>query len=155
MQVTAEKNVFANSVRLISIDGSNVIPTTVRYQDRKPLVGRAAFDGKPVAENLVDDFKVDLGMQSRESHAKALRAVTDDDSRSALIITKDFIDGCLQKARKEIGEDNFPSSVVVAEPIAMGGQSLNTESWLTNYRSCLRHILTGQFEDVDFIPEPF
>ena len=147
------RELFVNGVRPVSVHGSSTVPTVVRYEGSKALVGVEALQGCENPSHLREDFKVEIG--NEDPLKLAQRAGTT--GRSILGIAKDFTDRIVGIALEKIAQEGSakPTKILVAEPLALAGASVSHDSWLQNYRQSLRRILGGKFDEVDFMPEPF
>lgn len=148
---------FISAVQLARIDGSNVIPTALYYDERKPLVGREALGRCPSPELLVEDFKLDLGRSDPDAqvHRPGLRDATP--RRTPVGLLKDFLEETLKKITQWLDVQGLavPTRILIAEPLSLGGNSVADEAWLSYYRKAIRKVLHGRFAEIDFLPEPF
>jgi len=114
-----------------------------------------ALQGCENPSHLREDFKVEIGNEDPLKLAQRTGATTA--GRSILGIAKDFTDLIISIALDKIAQDGSakPTKIIVAEPLALAGASVSDDRWLHNYRQSLRRILSGKFDEVDFMPEPF
>jgi hypothetical protein len=160
----ANKEFFIKAVPMVDIDGATNIPTALFYEGKgKYLIGmeaRAAAQTAGQRDALNVDFKIDLGNEDPSlprSHRQFLTAT--GDTKSPRELTGDFIDQIVRNVRGWLADRSAGdvSAIVVAEPLTMQGESVNS-SWLANYRRSLRRILLGKGfseDNIDFMPEPF
>ena len=153
----ARKLPFISSVQLARIDDSYIIPTSVYYENRKPLVGRDAVERCPSPEMLIEEFKIDLGTFDPNSTARRPEATENTPRRTPVGIAKDFFDETLKKINEWLSIQglSLPSKILIAEPLSLSGNDMATESWLSNYRRSVRKALQNRFKQIDFLPEPF
>ena len=146
------KELFVNGVRQIRVDGSTTVPTIVRYEGGRALVGADALHGCENPSDLREDFKVEIGNEDSSKLAQRTAG-----ARSILGIAKDFTDRLVRSALESIDRDGRakPTKILVAEPLALSSASMPHERWLQNYRQSMKRILLGKFEEIDFMPEPF
>ncbi|WPZ34035.1 hypothetical protein T8K17_22700 [Thalassobaculum sp. OXR-137] len=151
--MSVKKELFVSAVKLLSIDGDRTVPTVVDYQNGKVRVGTDALEGS----SYRDDFKVELGERDPASQARTRVSVGASQVRSPLGMTRDFCDENIKKIKKliEFEGQQFPNRVLIAEPLSLSNSKNVTETWLSNYRACMRRALHGKFEEIDFMPEPF
>jgi len=114
-----------------------------------------ALQGCENPSHLREDFKVEIGNEDPLKLAQRTGATTA--GRSILGIAKGFTDLIISIALDKIAQDGSakPTKIIVAEPLALAGASVSDDRWLHNYRQSLRRILSGKFDEVDFMPEPF
>ena len=151
------RELFINGVRQVRVHGSSSIPTVVRYEGAKALVGMEALQDCANPSDIREDFKVELGNEDPMKLAQRSGKGGTTAGRSILGIAKDFTDGILNVALEKIAQEGSakPTKILVAEPLALAGATGSHEGWLQNYRQSLRRILTGRFDEIDFMPEPF
>ncbi len=149
------KELFINGVRQVRVHGSATIPTVVRYEGGKALVGAEALQGCEDPSHLREDFKVEIG--NEDPLKLAQRTGTGTAGRSVLGIAKDFTDWIISIALDKIAQDGSakPTKILVAEPLALVGATVSEDHWLQNYRQSMRRVLSAKFDEVDFMPEPF
>lgn len=147
-----QRELFVNGVRQVRVDGSTTVPTVVRYEGGKALVGAEALQGCDNPSDLREDFKVEIGNEEPSKLAERTAG-----ARSILGIAKDFTDRLIGSALETIDRDGRgrPTKILVAEPLALSSNSVPHERWLQNYRQSMKRILSSRFEEVDFMPEPF
>ena len=150
------KELFINGVRQVSVHGNTTVPTVVRYHGGKALVGVEALQGCEHPSQRREDFKVEIGNEDPLKLAQRPAEGSSSSGRSVLGIAKDFTDYIVGVALNKIDEGSAkPTKILVAEPLALATASGSEDRWLQNYRQSLRRMLSGKFEEVDFMPEPF
>lgn len=151
------RELFINGVRQVKVHGNSSIPTVVRYEGGKALIGVEALHGSKSASDLREDFKVEIGNEDPLKLAQRTGTGGNAAGRSILGIAKDFTDRVVSLALEKIAQEGSakPTKILVAEPLALGGASVSHENWLQNYRQSMRRILSGKFDEIDFMPEPF
>src|SRR4051812_20827969 len=110
---------FISSVQLARIDDSYVIPTTLYYDGRKPLVGRDAQELCKAPELLVEEFKIDLGVIDPDSSVRR-PTITDNTPRQTPVgLAKDFFDETLRKINGWLDIQGLasPTKILIAEPL--------------------------------------
>jgi len=153
-----EKDFFINAVQMVEVEGSANIPTVLLYdRSQRVLIGfLALMEG--VAEDLNEEFKLDLGNVDPESKkARTPFFTATGIPKSAAELTADFLNVLIKDVRRWMSQTGLAGapSILLAEPLALEGELVSPE-WLANYRSNLRRILAGKgFETIDFLPEPF
>jgi hypothetical protein len=155
MQLARE--LFINGVRQVTVHGNSTVPTVVRYQGGKALVGIEALQGCENPSHLREDFKVEIGNEDPLKLAQRTGTGASPAGRSILGIAKDFTDQIVGIALDKITQEDSakPTKILVAEPLALAGSSVADDRWLQNYRDSMRRILSGKFAEIDFMPEPF
>lgn len=152
------KEFFINSIELIDVSSSANIPTVLLYRpSRSPLIGSQALSHATERDEVNEDFKVDLGNQKPGTTSGRRFFCADERMRSAADLTSDFIHELTGKVGAWLDSRDIRqgTNVLIAEPLAMQ-EGLVSESWLANYRSYIRRILSGKgFANIDFLPEPF
>ncbi len=151
------RELLINGVRQVRVHGNATIPTVVRYEGGKPLVGVEALQDCENPSHLREDFKVEIGNEDPLKLAQRTGIGTTTAGRSILGIAKDFTDQIINIALEKIAQDGSakPTKILVAEPLALAGASVSDDRWLQNCRQSMRRILSGKFDEVDFMPEPF
>lgn len=147
-----QRELFVTGVRQIRVNGSTTVPTVVRYDGGRALVGMDALQACENPSDLREDFKVEIGNEDPTKLAQRTAA-----TRSVLGIAKDFTDRLVGTALESIDRDGRarPTKILVAEPLALSSATVPHERWLQNYRQSMKRILSGRFDEVDFMPEPF
>lgn len=114
------KELFINGVRQVRVHGNVTIPTVVRYEGGKPLVGVEALQGCENPSQLREDFKVEIGNEDPLKLAQRTGTGTTTAGRSILRIAKDFTDQIISIALDQIAQDGSakPTKILVAEPLA-------------------------------------
>jgi len=156
--MTVKRQPFIQSVKLADIDESQVIPTSLFYENGKPLIGREARDRCTSPEMLIEDFKIDLGNIDPDNPTKRNNLTSDRSPRkTALGLAKDFFEQSLAKLSTSLAMEGLsaPKKVLIAEPLSIAGGDRSTDSWLSNYRRSIRKVLQDKFIELDFLPEPF
>lgn len=158
MAQNKKKDIFINAIEMIKFDGSHCIPTAVSYSKEGDIkIGFDAFEFEAEPSNVCNNFKIRLGDQEAGIlNPKTIR-FADGKQRSLHQVTNDYLKNIVQKAEKILKEKGLEKAarVLVAEPVSIYEEGSAKGSWLTNYRSHVRRILTSSFSDVDFLPEPF
>jgi hypothetical protein len=154
---TQRKELFVNSVRQIRLDGHTVVPTVVLYKDGSYHTGFSAFENAAKPADVRENFKIELGIDDPVKLAQTKWVSGVNQRRSTLGIAKDFMDRVVGDALLSIERQGFkrPSRILVAEPLSLAQDRVAHDEWLKNYRGCVRQVLRGKFDDVDFMPEPF
>lgn len=150
-----KRELFIHTPKMVDIDGRTNIPTVLLYEGNKHYIGQLALDkGCSSPDLLNEDFKIELGNQDP---TKRRFETASGHLRSAAGLAKDFIDQALELSKRWLQERglSMPQRILIAEPLAMGKAQRVNEAWLVNYRSALRRALTGRFDEIDFLPEPF
>jgi len=157
--VTLAKQIFINAIKLVEIDGQTILPTAVSYAGRKAVIGKDALIADNTSNVVHDNFKLALGGIDPRTREREQVSIGGAEWRSAVGLTKDFVDTSLDKVRDWIGRENLKpaSRILVAEPISLAASPDVSNDWLKNYRHHLKRILEAreQFRDVAFLPEPF
>jgi hypothetical protein len=155
--MSLKKMPFISSVQLIRIDGSTVIPTTLYYDDKKPLAGKQALEYCSSPELLVEDFKLDLGLHDPDSPTRRSTLIENTPRRTPVGLLKDFLDETLRKVDAWLVATGLtaPTKILIAEPLSLAGKEVADENWLSHYRKSLKKVLHGKFAEIDFMPEPF
>jgi hypothetical protein len=154
-----KKEFLINAVRMVEVDGSANIPTSLFYSNKgKVLIGSAAIAAAKHRRQINEDFKIDLGnIDPKSPSQKRLFPTADGERRSAGALTGDFLHELIQHTKGWIADNGVSksNSILLAEPLAMQTDLASSE-WLSNYRRNLERILKGKgFENIDFLPEPF
>ena len=151
------KSFFINAVRMISFDGSESIPTAIRYAQDGVDIGVQAVSAATDTDIVNEDFKIDLGrVKVGQSAFTRVRSTCGDGKRrSAFEITADFIDRICRRAGDYLESLRMKSAdyVLVSEPLSFHAE--DNLDWLESYRGNIRRILSGKFAEVEFLPEPF
>ena len=158
MGLSTTKLPFVSSVNLVQIDGRNVVPTTIFYDsDKRPHIGFEAREICHAPEQLLEDFKIQLGQHDPDAITKRSAGTAHSPRNTIAGVTQDFFRALLVKVNNTLERQGrpLPKSVLIAEPLALSGIDMAEESWLSNYRRAIRRILQGRFEQIDFLPEPF
>lgn len=152
-----QKQLFITAIQLAEIDGSAVIPTILAYKTNGVLVGYEALKQHPEEASVHEDFKIELGGIDPRTWTRDDVEVRKGEWRSAVGLTKDFIDHTISQVNSWIEARGLQRAkrIMVAEPIAMGDSEEVSANWLANYRLHVRGILKRYFDDVAFLPEPF
>jgi len=156
--LSIKKLPFVSSVSLIPIDGRNVVPTAIYYDgDKRAHVGHEARDRCASPEHLLEDFKVQLGQHDPDAVTRRSASSPHAPRLTVAGIAQDFFREVLTKVNECLERQGrpLPTSILIAEPLALSGIDMAEESWLSNYRRAIRRILHGRFEQIDFLPEPF
>lgn len=153
----AKKKILINQVKVASIQDRSTIPTKIKYDGRNFKIGHDAGSDRENNSRIIGNFKVELGRQTREQQISKKINVSKGHSRTALGITKDFLEALCGEVKKDIDRygQQMPKKVLVAEPISIEEEGKVSGQWLANYRHAIRTALQNQFEEVDFLPEPF
>ena len=151
------KNFLVSAVQLVPIYGHRTVPTAVYYRGREPIVGNGVWDEADTSANTRDNFKIELGQRDPSSLARKASNIAPGSTRTPIGIAKDFCAQVLSNVQQEIESqgNSFPKRILIAEPISLGGSETASDSWLSNYRACMRRVLHGMFQEIDFMPEPF
>ncbi|MFT8307316.1 hypothetical protein [Acetobacter malorum] len=147
-----QRELFVTGVHQVRLNGSTTVPTVVRYEGGKALVGTDALQDCENPSDLREDFKVEIGNEDPSKLAQRIAG-----TRSILGIAKDFTDRLIGSSLESIAREGraTPTKILVAEPLALSSASVPHERWLQNYRQSMKRILSGRFEEIDFMPEPF
>lgn len=154
-----KKEFLINAVRMVEVEGSANIPTSLLYAGKgKVLIGSAAIAAAQNRRQINEDFKIDLGnIDPSSSASKQLFPTADGEKKSAAALTGDFLHELIQHTKDWLADNGISkgTSVLLAEPLAMQ-TDLATSDWLSNYRRNLERILKGKgFQNIEFLPEPF
>lgn len=155
--MSVRKLPFIQSVKLATIDESEVIPTALYYEQGRVFIGREARDRCSSPELLIEDFKVELGRIDPDNPTRRSSSADKSPRRTALGLAKDYFDEALSKLDTSLALQGLttPGKVLIAEPLSLADSDKATEAWLSNYRRSIRKILQGRFAEIDFMPEPF
>lgn len=155
--MAVDKKLLISQVKVLRPFDQQAIPTKIRYSGKKFAVGRAAEMAQEDSGSCYENFKVELGRLSRAQAQTALQNVSSRHRRSVVGMTMDFLSAVIEETKAQIQADGgtFPKKVLVAEPLSLEEEGAVSGQWLSNYRSNIRTALGSQFEDIDFLPEPF
>jgi hypothetical protein len=155
--MSVRKLPFIQSVKLAAIDESEVIPTTLFYDQGRVFIGREAREKCSSPELLIEDFKVELGRLDPDNPVRRSSAAEKSPRRTALGLAKDYFEEALKKLDTSLALQGLvaPNKILIAEPLSLADSDKATEAWLSNYRRSIRKILQGRFAEIDFLPEPF
>jgi hypothetical protein len=153
---SVRRTLWVESIDLVQFDGESVIPTALCYEKDKLSVGYSAI--RKLRENKIVNvnFKLNLGDHSPKAKRWKLFESEDQDERNALQLTGDFFKTILDNVKKQkfySPEAQKKLKIMVAEPLAFQIRD-RSESWLKNYRACIREILCD-YATVEFLPEAF
>lgn len=149
---------FISSVNLVQIDGRNVVPTAIYYgSGKKPHIGFDARERCEAPEQLLEDFKIELGQYDPDAVTRRTASTPHSHRTTIVAIAQDFFRELLSKVNGwlELQGRPLPKSILIAEPLALSGINMAEENWLSNYRRAIRRVLHGRFDQIDFLPEPF
>ncbi len=161
----AKKDLFIHSIQQVEVSGSKNIPTAVFYRTGGDyLIGYDAQEATEKVWDVNQDFKVDLGRHDTKAKRHLRFPTASGESRSAYVITQDFIARVLNQTSRWLTTHQIEHSahILIAEPLAM--QAQQDADWLENYRVNLREMLSKRtsqeypnicFDEVSFLPEPF
>jgi hypothetical protein len=82
--MSVRKLPFIQAVKLATIDESEVIPTTLYYDQGKVFIGRDAREKCLSPELLIEDFKVELGKLDPDNPTRRSTAADKSPRRTAL-----------------------------------------------------------------------
>jgi hypothetical protein len=155
--MSVRKLPFIQSVKLATIDESDVIPTTLYYDQGRPIIGREAREKCVSPELLIEDFKVELGRIDPDNPVRRSNSADKSPRRTALGLAKDYFEEALKKLDTSLAVQGLvaPNKILIAEPLSLADSDKATEAWLSNYRRSIRKVLLGRFAEIDFLPEPF
>lgn len=156
--MSTKKLPFISSVSLVQIDGRNAIPTAIYYDsDKRAHIGYEAKDRCASPEQLLEDFKIELGQYDPDLLTKRTASAAHTPRVTVAGVAQDYfkellarVNECLERQGRPV-----PTSVLIAEPLALSGIDMAEEKWLANYRKAIQRVLKGKFEQIDFMPEPF
>lgn len=153
----SKKKLLINQVKVASIQDRATIPTKVRYEGKSFKIGKAAEESLEQSGRVFENFKVELGRQTREELKTKKQIVSKGHSRTVMGIAKDFLEGLCDEVEDGLKRQgrSFPQKVLVAEPISFEEEGKVSGQWLANYRYAVNAALNSKFEEVDFLPEPF
>lgn len=159
MAIAKEKTLWISSISPEVIDGDSYIPTSLVYSDEGgTIIGKRAELEELKGAIVNRDFKLELGevVPGGAVENRAKFRVNTGGSKSAFELTKDYISKILEPVTQTLRKSKsgkYSARVIVAEPLSfqIASQSGN---WIGNYRDNIRRMLS-QFEEVDFLPEPF
>jgi molecular chaperone DnaK (HSP70) len=148
---------FIQSVKLAAIDESEVIPTTLYYDQGRVFIGREAREKCTSPELLIEDFKLELGRLDPDNPVRRSGSAEKSPRRTALGLAKDYFDEALKKLETALALQGLvaPKKILIAEPLSLADSDKATEAWLSNYRRSIKKVLQGRFAEIDFMPEPF
>lgn len=152
-----KKKLLISQVKVASLQGRSTIPTRIQYDGKSYKIGHEVCARTSGSGGIFDDFKVELGRQSREQLKTRKRLVARGHSRTVMGTAKDFLEALCSEVAQDIGKygQELPKKVLVAEPISMEEEGKVSGQWLSNYRYAVKSALSGKFEEIDFLPEPF
>lgn len=153
----SKKKLLINQVKIANIQDRTTIPTKIRYEGKSSLIGKAAEEVTDQSRRVFENFKVELGRQSREELKTKKQLVSKGHSRTVMGIAKDFLEGLCDEVSENLKRQGqqFPKKVLVAEPISFEEEGKVSGQWLANYRYAVKASLQSRFEQIDFLPEPF
>jgi len=135
-----KKEYFINAVQMVEVDGSTNVPTVLFYdRSGRILVGSAALaEGR--AEDLNEDFKVDLGNIDPESKTPRTPFFTSGGiPKSAADLTGDFMHDLTKSVHRWLAQVglNGPTSILVAEPLALASKVVS-DGWVRDIKVLVR-----------------
>ncbi len=153
----SKKKLLINQVKIANIQDRTTIPTKIRYEGKAGLVGTKADSSQANSGRVFENFKVELGRQTRDELQTKKQRVAKGHTRSVLGIAKDFLEGVCDEVKSGLERQGqtFPKKVLVAEPISFEEEGKVSGQWLATYRYAVKSSLQSRFEQVDFLPEPF
>lgn len=151
------KNLLINQVKMTRPFDRTTIPTKIRYVGRQHAIGDEADYTTDQSSRLFENFKVEVGRISRLKAQTSQKFVSNSYKRSIVGMTKDFLGDFVNAVKSNILAEggDFPTKVLIAEPLSIEEEGKVSGQWLSNYRANIRIALAGLFEQVDFLPEPF
>jgi hypothetical protein len=159
-----KKEFLINAVRMVEVEGSPNVPTSLHYTGKgRLLIGSAAIAAAERRNQINEDFKIDLGNIEPGSAPKRMFKTSDGEKRSAAALTGDYLHEILNCTKEWLADNGISksASILLAEPLSMQTE-LASSDWLSNYRRNLERILRGKrllhpdgFKDIEFLPEPF
>lgn len=158
IELSLKKSPFISAVTIAPIDGRTVIPTQIFYDENKRAhIGYDARDRCDTPELLFENFKIELGEHNPDDVTKKTVQLPNAPRNTVAGIAQDFFRGLLGKVDQwlEVQGRARPKSILIAEPLSLGGTDMHRETWLSNYRRAILRVLDGQFDKIDFLPEPF
>lgn len=156
--MSLKKSPFISAVTIAPIDGRTVVPTQIYYDsNRKAYIGYDARERCDTPELLFENFKIELGEHNPDDVTKKTVRLPNAPRNTVAGIAQDFFRALLGKVDQwlEVQGRARPKSILIAEPLSLGGTNMHRESWLSNYRRAILRVLEGQFDKIDFLPEPF
>jgi len=153
----SNKKLLINQVKVAVLQERATIPTKIRYDGRNFKIGHEARADRNSDAQVIGNFKVELGRQTREQLISKKAKVSKGHTRTALGIAKDFLTALCDEISIDVARygRQMPKKVLVAEPISIEEEGKVSGQWLSNYRYAIKSALHGRFEEVDFLPEPF
>ena len=154
----ATRNFFVNAVGMVSFGGHESIPTAIRYRNDNPsAIGFEATLDSGDVDGMNEDFKIDLGnfKAGKGLSSRARFSCGDGEVRSSYNIADDFFSRVRLETAQHLSSHGMElaKNVLISEPLSFHANG--NADWLENYRGNLRRILSGTFESIDFMPEPF
>ena len=121
------------------------------------MIGTEADNLVSYSGRVFENFKVELGRQTRDELQTRKQRVAKGHTRTVLGIAKDFLEGLCDEVAGNLERQGqqFPKKVLVAEPISFEEEGKVSGQWLATYRYAVKASLQSRFEQVDFLPEPF
>lgn len=153
----SKKKILINQVKMASIHDRSAIPTKIQYEGKSFKIGHEASNSPQSQGKIIENFKVELGRQSREQLKTSKRIVSKGHFRTVMGVAKDFLEALCEEVYSDITKYGkpLPKKVLVAEPISIEEEGKVSGQWLSNYRYAVKSALRSKFEEVDFLPEPF
>ena len=153
-----KKKLLVNQIKVAPIQGANAVSSKIAYEGKTHCIGDETEALERQGNRVFENFKVELGRQSREKLRTAKQVVSKGHTRSVMGITKDFLEDVCEEIFQEaarLGHAN-PTKVLVAEPITLEEEGKTLGEWLSNYRFAVRKALSSsKFDEIGFLPEPF
>jgi molecular chaperone DnaK (HSP70) len=152
-----KKKILVNQIKIAPIQGANTVPTKIAYDGKSHRIGGEADKFEKSGSRVFENFKVELGRQSKEKLRTDKKVVSKGHSRTVMGITKDFLESVCDEVFKEADRLGHakPQKVLVAEPITLEEDGKTLGEWLSNYRFAVKSALSSKFDEIDFLPEPF
>lgn len=155
--MATQKTLFIQAVDSVKFEGQANVPTALYYTSAGIRYGVDALEQAPTSDAVHHDFKVALGNLDPGAVNRREIVVATGERKSPHALTNDFLKSVLDAAEAWIAQRGLKKapSILIAEPLALSGQSVATDAWLANYRNHIRRMLSSRFKDIDFLPEPF
>ena len=152
-----KKKLLVNQIKVAPIQGANTVPTKIAYEGKSHRIGDQTEALEHQGNRVFENFKVELGRQSKEKLRTSKQVVSKGHTRSVMGITKDFLEDVCEEIFQEADRLGHakPAKVLVAEPITLEEEGKTLGEWLSNYRFAVRTALSSKFDEIDFLPEPF
>jgi molecular chaperone DnaK (HSP70) len=153
----SKKKLLINQVKVASVQDRNTIPTRIQYEGKSYKIGHDVQQSSPSRGKIIENFKVELGRQSREQLISSKKTVAKGHTRTFMGVAKDYLESLCDEIEADLKRygQPLPDKVLVAEPISIEEEGKVSGQWLSNYRFAVTRALHSKFDEIDFLPEPF